>query len=179
MTQAALTSDQLETLRGTDELASRFVGRVRVSTNPNEVVYSATVNQASFDDSFAQITYDGGSGTLANIWPGMTVLISRTSDMSNAYFRGRVRKTPTSTVLYVNENSYDIHDNDFIFILNDFGISDRLAREVSGVQYNDYDVSFRQLLPVIYGLNTVYAGDVDPDTGNLTLTLTASLLVTT
>jgi len=178
MAQLALTSDQLETLRGTDELASSFVGRVRISTNPGTVIYSASVNQASFDNSFAQITYDGGSGTLADVWPGMTLLISRTSDMSKAYFRGRVRATPTSSIIYLNETSVDVHDNDRLFILNDFQIWDRLAREVNGVQYNDYSIAFRQLLPIIYGLPTVCAGDVDPDTGNLTLTLSASLLVT-
>lgn len=179
MTQAALTSDQLITLRGTSALASRFINRVRISSNPNTVIYSARVNQASFGDSFAEITYDGGSGTLANIWPSMRVLISHTNDKSKAYWSGRVRKTPTSSILYVNETSIDISDNDYLWVIEDFPITDKLAREVSGVQLNDWDISYRQLLPIIYGLNTVYAGDVDPDTGNLTLDLTASLLVTT
>lgn len=174
----ALNNTQLERARGTDDLASRFVSRVRISVNPNTVIYSARVNQASFDNSFAQITYDGGSGTLADVRPGMTVLISRTSDKSKAYFRGRVRAVPTSSILYVNENSYDIQDNDYLWVIEDYAITDKLAREVSGVQLNDYAIPFRQLLPIVYNLNPVYAGDVDPDTGEFELSLNPSLLVT-
>jgi len=160
MAQIALTSDQLDSLRGTTSVASRFVNRLRISACPNVVKYSMRVNQASFGNSYAQITYDGGSGTLANVKPGMRVIIAHTNDIQAGYWEGIVRKTPGASTLYVNETSLDLSDNDYIWIVDDFPIKDKLARQVSGVQYNFYDIAFRQLLPVVYNLKTVYAGDI-------------------
>jgi len=149
MAQIALTSDQLDSLRGTTSVASRFVNRLRISACPNVVKYSMRVNQASFGNSYAQITYDGGSGTLANVKPGMRVIIAHTNDIQAGYWEGIVRKTPGASTLYVNETSLDLSDNDYIWIVDDFPIKDKLARQVSGVQYNFYDIAFRQLLPVV------------------------------
>lgn len=156
-----LTSDQLGTLRGTSALAPFYAGSIYLSTCPNENVYTARVNQASFTASFAQVTYDGGSGTLADIVDGMTVLISHTNDRSKAFFTGRIRKTPSMTVLYINETSAPIADNDYIFVLDDFAIRDKLGRMVSGVLKHDYEINFRQLPPVIYGLKSAYADNID------------------
>lgn len=177
--QSALTSDQLETLRGTTDFASHYEGAVYVSACPNEVIYSARVNQASFTSSFAQVTYDGGAGTLADVRPGHTVILSHINDVSKGYFVGRIRKTPTGTIFYINETSAPVADNDYIFIIDDFKIWDKLGRQVSGVQYHDYDITFRQLLPLIYNLRSGYADWVDPDIGVLSLDLTALTLAAT
>lgn len=157
---SALSSGNLDTLRGTTSLAPRFTGRVRVSANPNTVIYSMRVNQSVFAASYAQITFDGGSGTLADIWAGMTVLIAHTNDVKASYYSGRVRKTPSSTILYVNESSIRISDNDYIFVINDHRIADKLGRGNPGLQYMDYDISPRQLLPVIYNLRSAYVADI-------------------
>src|SRR5689334_14559018 len=98
----ALSSPQLTTLRGDSTHPPGYAGTMLLSCCPNTTVYSARVNQSSFTASFAQVTYDGGSGTLADIIPGMTVLISHTNDRAAAFFVGRVRKTPSMTVLYIN-----------------------------------------------------------------------------
>ena len=177
MAQIALTSDQLETLRGTVAGYSTFTNRVRISVCPNDVVYSMRVNQATFTDSFAQITYDGGSGTLADVLPGMRVILSHTNDMTLGYWAGRVRKSPSAPTLYINETSIEVSDNDYIWVIDDFQIADKLAREVSSVQYNDWDISFRQLLPVVYNLKSVYAGDISG--GVLTLSLAPLALAAT
>ncbi len=167
--QVALTSGQLETLRGTSALASHYQGAVYLSLCPNDNVYTARVNQASFAASFAQVTFDGGSGTLGDIVPGMTVLISRTNDRSKAYFTGRVRKAPTSSILYINETSASIADNDYIFLLDDHRIKDKLGRKSGDTLLMDYDTTFRQLLPVIHNLKAAYADNVDLDTDVLTI----------
>lgn len=153
---AALSSGQLETLRGKSTLAPHYAGSVYVSVCPSTTIYSARVNQATFTASFAQVTYDGGSGTLADVVDGMTVLISHTNDRTAAFFTGRVRKAPGAATLYINETSANIQDNDYIFVVEDFAIRDKLGRMVSGVLKHDYEIGFRQLPPVIYNLKSAY-----------------------
>lgn len=152
----ALTSDQLESLRGTSVVGPVHQAVVYLSTCPNDNVYTARVNQSNFGESFAQFFYDGGSGVLADIRVGMTVLISHTSDRDEAFFVGRIRKTPLASTLYINETSADLDNDDYVFVLDDYRIWDKLARDVSGVLKPDYEVSFRQLLPVISNLQSAY-----------------------
>jgi len=68
-------------------------------------VYTMRINQTFTSlDGVTELTYDGGSGTLADIIPGMTVLIGSAAGL---FDKGtcRVRKTPTATVLYINQVS--------------------------------------------------------------------------
>ncbi len=160
----ALTAPNLVTLRGSSTVAPSYAGSVYLSACPNTNMYTARVNQVSFTASFAQVTYDGGSGTLADVVEGMTVLISHTNDRTKAFFRGRVRKTPGASTLYINETSSAVADNDYIYVLDDFGIHDKLGRMVSGVLKHDYEISFRQLPPVIYNLKSAYADWINTGT---------------
>lgn len=153
----ALTSGQYESLRGSASTSASHRARINISLCPNTNVYTASVNQSVFASSFAQIGYDGGSGTLADVLVGMTVLISHTSSRDDAFFVGRVRKIPTSSVLYINETSAGVEDDDYIFVLDDFRIWDKLPRYFGGKEYPDYDVDFRELLPRIAGLKSAYA----------------------
>lgn len=121
-------------------------------------MFAAHVNQAAFAASFAQIAYDSEiTGDYTDIEIGQTVLIGRDINFQNAYWAGRVRKAPTSNTLYINETSVDIDDGDYIFVIDDYRIWDKLARYVSGTIYIDYEVTFRQLLPLVYGLKGAYA----------------------
>lgn len=153
---AALTSGQLESLRGTSVVGPEHRATAFISTCPNDNVYTARVNQSVFDQSFAQVSYDGAVGTLADIRVGMTVMISHTNDRTKAFFIGRVRKAPTAFILYINETSAAVVDNDYIFVLDDYRIWDKLARDVNRVLKPDYEVSFRQLLPLISNLQSAY-----------------------
>lgn len=155
---SAITSGQKDSLRGTASIAPRWSGTFYLSVCPNTNVYTAQINQTAFGNAIAALTYDGGSGTLANVKVGHTVLISHTNDRTKAYFAGRVRIAPTSTVLYINESSADFQDDDYIFIVADFRILDKLARYESAVLYPDYETAFRALIPLIYGLRSAYIG---------------------
>lgn len=157
---AALSSGNYDSLRGTSTVRPSFAGSVNLSLCPNTTVYSARVNQASFAASFAQVTYDGGSGTLANVRTDMTILFSRTNSAAAAYHVGRIRKTPGAATFYINETSADIQDNDYIFVLDDFRIWDKLHRVSGGAILLDYELTFRQLLPIIYNLKSAYAGEI-------------------
>lgn len=157
---AALSSGNYDSLRGTSTVRPSFAGSVYLSLCPNTTIYSARVNQASFANSFAQVTYDGGSGTLANVRADMTILFSRTNSAAAAYHVGRVRKTPTSSIFYINETSADIQDNDYIFVLDDYRMWDKLHRVSGSTILLDYDITFRQLLPIVYNLKSGYAGEI-------------------
>lgn len=166
---AALTSGQYQSLRGTSSIPPRWHGAVYASVCPNTTIYSARVNGTPSGTSFASITFDGGSGTLANVQVGMTVLISATNDAAAAYWVGRVRLAPGAATLFINETSASIADNDYIFVIDDYRLWPKLARDVGGVQYKDYDVGYQGLPPVIVGLQQAYAGFVDPTSSKLRL----------
>lgn len=171
-----LTSDQLETLRGEDITGSpRFYSSVYLSLSTNLTVFSARVNQSSFASSFADVTYDTvTTGAYTDIELGMTVYLSQTNDKRSAYFIGRVRKTPTNAILYINETSVDITDNDYIFVCADHRVWDKLERDASGVHYKDYDLAYHPPLPVITGLQSAYAGLVSGTPEGLTIAFSAS-----
>lgn len=157
----ALTATEYTKLRGATDTVPTYRGTQYLSLCPNTTIFAARVNQESFTASFAQVTYDTvTTGAYTDIQVGQTVYLSSTSDIRDAYFTGRVRKTPTSSVLYINETSAPATDNDYIFVIYDFRTWDKLAREVSEVQYKDFDISYRAIPPIIYGLDSAYIGIV-------------------
>lgn len=177
---SALTSTQLDKLRGTSSVNPTYSGKQFISLCPNTTIFAARVNQASFTASFAQITYDTvTTGAYTNIAVGQTVYLSATNDIRAAYFVGRVRKTPTSAILYINETSATVTDNDYIFVVNDYRIWEKLARESAGVQLKDYDRTFAQIPPIIYGLQSAYAGVVSGSPSGYTVAFAASAVAGT
>lgn len=175
---SALQPSQYTALRGSGS-APRHAADQLLCVGSNTVVLSARVNQAAFTASFAQITYDGASGSYTDVQPGMTVLISRTNDQRAAFFVGRVRLAPSSTVLYVNETSATISDDDYIWVLRDFRLFYELGRESGGVYYKDYDLTFTALRPIIYGLQAAYAGIVSGSPAGYTVSFAAQALAAT
>jgi len=158
---SALSSGNYDSLRGTASIPPTYVAQQYLVLGSNTTVFAARVNQAVFADSFAQVTYDTvTTGAFADIETGMTVLLARTNDRRAAYFVGRVRKTPTSTLLYINETSVDVDDNDYIFVLRDYRLFQKLGLESSNVYKKDFDLTFAQPGPLIYGLQSAYAGVV-------------------
>lgn len=178
-----LTTGQYETLRGTSALAPSYQSGVFASLCPNTILFQALVNQASFAASFAQVTFDNVTvGAYTDIVVGMTVIISPTTDLSGEVFTGRARAdnsgvVATSTILNINETSAAVANDYVITVIDDFRLWDKLGRQVNSVQYVDYAITFRQLLPVVYGLKSAYAGWVS--SGVLTISFTPSAIATT
>lgn len=107
-------------------------------------VYTARVNGApASTDQLTTITFDGGSGTLADVLPGMTVWIGSSA---GAYDRGqaRIRKAPISGTFYIGtESEIDVQDNDYLTVVDEFGLWQRPVRAVSASEaYMDYDVAY-------------------------------------
>lgn len=166
---SALNATQLAYLRGNATTPRAHQAAVYLSAVPNTVVYSARVNQASFTYPLAELTYDGGSGTLADVQVGMTVLISHTNDQTAAFFRGRIRQAPTASIFYLNETGgmgNTFTDNDYLWVLNDYALHEILPRDSAGSPVPDWDLDWRALRPIVTGLRSVYADFVSSATGD-------------
>lgn len=173
--QAALTSDQLIKLRGDSSTSAQYSAGVYISLNSNAVVYSARINQVDFFFPSVDLTYDGGSGTLADVRVGMTVLISTSNDPAAAYFRGRIRLAPTADTIYINETGAPFADNDYVFILDDYDSHIKLPRW-GGKILLDWENTYSGLPPLIYDLLPFYADMVDSVSGVYEISLAPTVV---
>jgi hypothetical protein len=138
MLPRAVTSDE-HTLIQKDGQWVELVACVPVPAT----VYTARVNGTpSGTDRIAELPFDGGAGTLADVLPGMTMFIGSSA---GAYDKGqaRIRKDPISGTFYIGEESeLDVADNDFLTVIDEFLIWGRPPRIVSGLAQVDYDVAY-------------------------------------
>jgi hypothetical protein len=101
------------------------------------VIYTARINQSfSTLDGVLEITYDTGSGTLADVLPDMTVLIGSTA---GAHDIGIVRlRDKDALKFYIGETSDVAFANDqYLTVIDDFGLWARHVRISAGVPYMD------------------------------------------
>jgi hypothetical protein len=151
-----------------------------LSLNPNDNIYTAQLDSVAAG-SVAEFEYINGSGTLADVWVGMTILISHTNDKSAAYFRGRIRAVPDADTFFINETAElsQAVANDYVFVINDIDLWDKLPREASGVRYNDWGITFRQLPPVIANLKESYADFISGAPSGYTIRFQPTAIATT
>lgn len=133
----AITGTELAKLRLDGQWSELYLAIHVPST-----VYTARVNQTTFEDPMYQITYDTGSGTLANVIPGMTMYVGSSP---GAWDKGlvRIRKTPAATVFYLGETSeINWADNDYLTVVDEFGLWPRHIRLIGTTPYMDYDIAY-------------------------------------
>lgn len=116
------------------------------------VIFAARVNQvfeshANWDsearDEIMQITYDGVTvGTYTDIIVGMTLWVGSAAGLCDIG-QARIRKTPTSSILYFGEESdIDWDDNLYLTVVDEFGLWAKHVKITSGVVYMDGDVVY-------------------------------------
>jgi len=155
----ALSGGELTQIR-----AGGFSAPAYLLLAPNTVVFRARINQASFDTSFAQITYDGVAvGAIADAKEGYTCYISADTDPRNATHVFRIRKAGTSTLVYINETSASLNDDDWIIVTKDVREWSKLPRKTSTDYFKDYDINYQLPRPIIYDLQTVRVVEIDGD----------------
>lgn len=135
---AAVTSPELDLLRS-DGQASIYRCAFRV---PN-VIYTALVNGVpTTHDMVAEINYDNGVGTLADVKVDMTMRVfSAIGNRLIGY--ARIRKAPTSSVFYIGEqSSIDWQDNAVIEISDDYDLWAKHIHVDGITPKMDYDVAF-------------------------------------
>ena len=145
-------------------------------------VFARRVNQGAFTYPIAQLTYDdpdGGTGAYTDVEAHMTLAVYSSADVFKGFLR--VRKTPTSSILYVGEVSrgdIDFADNDKLVVYDDWRLWARIPRMTSDKTfYKDYDQAYDdegdEEKPIA-NTGPHYAGDVDPDTGYVDVDFDAS-----
>lgn len=159
----ALSASQYVRLRGDASTPARWSGAQYLSVCPNTVVYKTRIAAGTYGVSNAAFTVGSTlSGSPGAALVGMTVFICPIDNIRAYEWVGRIRLPVADSVMHVNENSYIPDVNDYVFVVADYRIWPKLARaDSSGVQYKDYDLTFRQIPPVIVGLQTAYAGWVN------------------
>lgn len=108
-----------------------------------DTVYTARVNQSfSTKDKVLQVTYDTGSGTLANVKAGMTMLVGSSAGASDKGIV-RIRKAPTSSIFYIGEESdVDWSDNLYLTVIADFDLWAKHITLSGSTVLIDGDVSY-------------------------------------
>jgi len=151
----AETDDEITLMRTDEQWAD-----MRLAIQPLETIYTARVNQVFTGwNSLTQVSYDGGSGTLANVLVGMTMWIGTAPGL---YDHGivRIRKTPTSNIFYFGEASdTKLGDNDYLTILNIFAPWAKPLRQTTTQTFMDYDIAFSAVAG-FYGMPQALMGPV-------------------
>lgn len=121
----------------------RQSARLGLAIQQPATVYTARVNGTPANlDGVAQITYDGGSGTLTDVREGQTLLIGSAAGLSDIATL-RVRALPTSTVFYINQVSdAQIADDQYITVLDEFHLWQKDFVNDNGTIFVDYDIPY-------------------------------------
>jgi hypothetical protein len=159
-----LTSDQLDLLRDVSGSAPAYEAEQYICLCPNTLVFHARVEATPTTGSYAQIEIGSVAyGDYTDIRVGQTVLYSSVNNIRKASLLGRVRKAPTSSLLYINETSVSLAAGMQIWVIDDYRLMEKLERVAGGTFYKDWDLTFQQLPPRIWNLPAAVAGLVDGD----------------
>lgn len=181
----ALTAGNLTNLRAGNHTSKAWLAVFAPTT-----VGTAQINQTSFTNPIAQLTIDSKSANFTTlVKAGMTVWLGTTAGARDVGVF-RVRKAPTSTILYINEISdgdsgglslatlAELADNLHITVLNHYGIHPVLSRIAfsggTGTFYKDYDIAYANQTtvtstPVQINIGDHFAGFVDTSTNKVTV----------
>lgn len=129
--------------------------RYRAAIFTPSTVYTGRINGAiSPLDKVLILPYDGGSGTLADVLPDMTVYIGSTA---GAWDKGiaRVRSIDSDEVFIGETSDIRFANDDYLTIVNDFGLWARPVLISAGVAYMDGGIAYSDqhtnYLPLIRG----------------------------
>lgn len=155
----ALSSGQKTTLR-----QSNYWSRVFAVFNPGEIVFQCEANEDLTAAPFKAFQWTNTlDGAYTDVWAGMVVYISSTSDyLKNYKYRGRVRLTPSATEFRIDLNATTLNTGDIVTVIRD---TDLFAR-VRETDLVDGSVSYTGLPPMTTGLPSVvvlYDSDNDDE----------------
>lgn len=159
---APLSAPQLATLR-----RSNYWIRVLTAINPSEVVFRAQSSQTITNDAFITFTWDNADvGAYTDVWEGMVCYLSSSTDIRDAFYRGRVRLSPSATEFYINKNPSTLADGTYIIVTRDTDLFVRVRDDT----LVDGSIAYHALPPVLMGLpSTFVLYDSDND-GQVTVT---------
>lgn len=128
----AATSPELALFRSSGQWT-----KIRAAIYAPTTVYTARINQVfSSLDKVLELTYDTGSGTLADVLADMTLFVGSSA---GAWDKGIARvRSIDATKIYIGETSdISFADNDYLTIVDDFSLWARPILISGGVAYID------------------------------------------
>lgn len=173
-----------------------FSTRFYMSYVTPTIFATARINQFNFDTPLTQVTVDTISANWLSVMPGMTVWIGSTAGSRDMGVY-RVRKTPTSTILYLMELAVGdpgllsvtapryFDDNAYVTVMLDMTIWAHLPRinysGHVGTFFKDWDITYTNQnntdVPGILNLGDHKFGFVDSGTSLLDHTFTPTVVV--
>lgn len=137
MPARAATSPELSLLRTQPQWS-----KARAAIFHPTTIYTARINQvfASYD-GVLEITYDAGVGTLADVLPDMTVFVGSTA---GAWDIGicRLRSIDVSKFYIDQKSDVKFANDQYLTVVNDFGIWARHVLISAGVPYMDGGIAY-------------------------------------
>lgn len=133
----AATSPELALFRSPGQWS-----RVRAAIYTPTTVYTGRINQSfSSLDKLLEVIYDGGVGTLADVYPDMTVLFGSTA---GAWDKGIARvRGIDATKVYIGESAdLSLANDQYITIIDDFGLWAKPILISGGVPYMDGGIAY-------------------------------------
>jgi hypothetical protein len=171
-----LTAGQLTKIR-----AANYAGDYLVTLCRNRVVFAGQVNSdLTTPQSWAQFNFNNVTvGAYTDVELDQVLIIGTTNNIALGSFRGRIRKTPTSSIIYSNESSEDFTVGAYFWVIDSYDLTYKLSRPstndpATAVEQVDYDLAYAAPRGVVRGLETAYVDDVDSATGKLRLVLDVS-----
>lgn len=139
----------------------------------NTVIFAARVNDSVREDiTYAQIIFDTVTvGAYTDIEEGMSIYICASADPKTFRFKGRMRLdgvagvVATSTILYFDETSQVVGNNDYIFVVRDFALHSKFAKATATTYLKDFNQAYHAPKPVLYNFQSAYVGVADAITG--------------
>lgn len=166
----AITSPQQTTLE-----TSNYWTRVFVALNTNEVVFRAQAAESLLTNPFITFLWDNADiGAYTDVWEGMVCYLSHTTDIRDAYYRGRARLAPSSTQFYIDQNASLLNDNDYVIVTRDTDLFSRVRNDT----LVDGSITYQPLPPMTNDLPaTIVLYDADND-GSVSYTTVQTGIVT-
>lgn len=168
----ALTAGQLTKIR-----SGSYAADYLITLCANRVVFAGQVNSdLTTPISWAQFNYNNVTvGAYTDVEIDQAILIATTNDKTKATFRGRVRSTPSATVIYCSESSQDFVAGAYFWVLDTYDVFYKLSRpDANGNELVDYDLPYAGCLPEVTGLRTAYVDYVDSGSGKMRVAFSVS-----
>ena len=173
----AYTSDQLARMRG------NYSGTAYLLATPQRVMFqtqaeNSFIGTGGGSQGYGSIAYTGTlQGAYTAVRAGQTLYIHTNAVNFNSYrLRTLVRTAASTTDLFVNESSQSYTIGNYITVMDDYDVFPLLSRFANDTLLLNYDVPFQGLLPVISGLQSVYATHTTGASVSLSFAPTVTIL---
>lgn len=153
---AALSGGNLTNLRGKTYATTRSLAYC-----PNTTVFVCRPSSSVPTGVFGEFSYNTvTTGAYTDVKVGMKIFVTTTTSLRNPLWVGRIRKAPTSSILYVNEASISLQSSYYVTVVNDYDLFPKLPKVTSSVVYMDWDLAYLAPAPLVSGLQSSYVNTV-------------------